>query len=213
MRKILLLLFFILMLSGTVQAITIASTDNDYRTVERTKSDTITITSDDGAATTHWILDGVDLGTNVLSQALTYNTEKYYNLTIYQTNGPLTSNSLYFIIIVTPFMDNTTFTHINQTLADNVSTAITNSNFTEIITIPRDYYTNAMNLLFYVFVWGIFAGMMYIRQNTWHIPAILAIIMSAVIMSQIPDAYRGLVQFGTIAGAFAVIYIFFKSKR
>jgi len=41
-----------------------------------------------------------------------------------------------------------------------------------------------------------------------HIPAILAIIMSAVIMSQSPDAYRGLVQFGTIAGAFAVIYIF-----
>lgn len=212
MKKILFILLIIFGFIGSSTAITINTNNNLYRTVERTNSDTITITSDDGAATTHWILNGVDLGTNVLTQAITYNIEQYNNLTIYQTNGPLTSNQLNFIIIVRPNLVNSKSTKINTSLTDNFSNAITNNNFTEIMSVPKDYYINTMGLFFYLFVWAIYAGMLYIRQNKWHIPAILLILLSTIIMSELPDQYRGLIKLGTIAGAFAVIYLFTKSK-
>lgn len=213
MKRILISLLILILLAYPAGAILIETTDNHYQTVERTQTLTITITSDDGAATTHWILSGVDLGTNVLSQVLTFNTQGYQNLTIYQTNGAIQSNVLEYTIIVLPLMDTAPFTKLDDTLATNLTNSIENASVIESLTVTRDYYTNSMDLFFYVFVWGIYAGMLYIRQNNWHIPAILAVIMSTLILSQLPDAYRGIVQVGIIAGAFAVVYTMFKSKR
>lgn len=209
--RILILFLIVLMFIPTAESITI-STTNTYHVVERTHSDTVTITSNDGGATTHWIMNGVDMGTNVLSQAITYNVERYNNLTIYQTNGATTSNVLYFTIIVTPLLDISPMTRLDDNMSTNLTTAIGNSDFVEIMTVPRDYYVNILGLVFYVLVWGIYAGMLYIRQNTWHIPAILGIIFSVIILSQMPN-YAGLIELGIIAGFFAVVYTFFKSRR
>jgi len=213
MRKLIFFILIFMLMIMPVSGITITSLNNSYLTVERTGSLFISFTSDNSSALSHWILDGTNLGTNVTNQTIVFTQEHSVNLTVYQTFGAVTSNILHYTIIVRPYFDNSSLTQLNTTLLTNMSNAIQNSSLTETLTVSRDYYVNSMGLLFYVFIWGIYAGMLYIRQNTWHIPALLAVILSSVILSQVPDAYRGIVQIGTIAGVFAVLYSFFKSKR
>lgn len=212
MKKILLSLIIIMMFP-IVSALTIQTNSNLYNVVELGHNVNFTIASDDINATSHWLLNNVDLNTNVTFQSITFSNENYSYLTVYQTNGSLTSNTIRYTIIVTPSINTTSFSKFDTTLADNMTRGIENSSITEVLIVSRDYYTTLLGLTFYVLIWGIYAGMLYIRHNTWHIPAILAIILSTIILSQLSAEYRGIVQFGIAMGAFAVIYSFFKSKR
>ncbi len=192
----------------------ISSSDPQYRSLMRTGSLTHTIISDNGVATTHWILNGADLNQNVTSTIITYTDENYSVLNVYQTNGTATSNVLQFRTVAYALIDTSQFTLLDDSVSANLTKAIGDMDAKELlIDVPVEYYTKTMGLFFYVFVWGIYASMLYIRQNSWHIPAFLAIILSTLILNQIPDTYRGVVQFGIIAGVFAVAYLMFKSNR
>ncbi len=213
MRNIIIFLLLMSLISS-VAAITISSTDPQYRSLMRTGSLTHNITSDDGAATTHWLFNGVDLNQNVTSNTIAYTEENYTSLQVYQTHGALTSNVLSFRIVAYALIDTSQFTLLDDSVSHNLTKAIGDMDAKELlIDVPVEYYTKTMGLFFYVFVWGIYASMLYIRQNSWHIPAFLAIILSTLILNQIPDTYRGVVQFGIIAGVFAVAYLMFKSNR
>lgn len=163
-----------------------------------------------------WCVDGIVQTTTASSHPITYTTFGYHNVSVYGTNEDGSTNTTTWVVWVNRELKATHAEKVDETAYNMLHAAIGDETtppsfhgFMQAITYP---YTNALGLIFYLFLFGLPLLMMYIRQDSLTIPATLMFIIGGVIIAMIPSQWQ------VIAGAlmglalFGMLYKLYKER-
>lgn len=159
-----------------------------------------------------WHADGVDQANNASTLILTYTVFGYHNVSVTATNTNGSTGTAWILWVSRDLRD----THaepINETAYDMMQDSIAGEpsfhGFMQAASYP---YTNALGLIFYLFLFGLPLLMIYIRQDSMTIPATLMFIIGGVIIAMLPTQWQ------IIAGAlmglalFGMLYKLYKER-
>lgn len=162
-----------------------------------------------------WYANGVDQSRDADNITITYSTQSYHNLTVNGTNANGTTQTVEYRIWV---HRNTTATpqptcnesHFEQ-LDDSMQA--TNPDFTEFTEAIAAPYIHMIGSVFFLFLFGLPLLMIYIRQDSIHIPATFMFLFGAFVLVLMPPQF---VMIGTALLAlalFGAIYSYVKERE
>lgn len=178
------------------------------------QSITLTANSTNNSNTWNWYVDKVAITNNFNNTTQSFTKGTYHYVQVNATNGTNVSNTIYWGINVLPAMATLgdQITLLNETPSQDFASAIENNSLQEIVHAPITVYLNLIGLSFYAFVWFIAFGMVWVKQSSINIPAVIGVIFGGIIITFLPPQYQLVAQVLTIFGIFAIIYIFYKGR-
>ena len=168
----------------------------------------------DNTNTWNWYQDGILQINNNPSFTTAFSSGSYHYVQLNTTNIDGTSNNLTWGINVAPEMatSSNNIPTLNETPATNFNLALKQKDMPKLVGSSQTVYLNLIGLSYYAFVWFIVFGMMWIKQSSINIPAVIGIIFGGIIITFLPSQYQLVSQVLIVFGIFAVIYIFFKGR-
>lgn len=160
-----------------------------------------------------WYADGYDQFNLPSYLLLTYTVFGYHNVTVYGTNANGTTGNTTWIVWTSRELRTTHADKVDETTYDMLQESISDElSFHGLMQAISHPYTQALGLIFYLFLFGLPLLMMYIRQDSMTIPATLMFIIGGVIIAMLPAQWQ------IIAGAlmglalFGMLYKLYKER-
>ena len=175
-----------------------------------------TVTANETIITWTWHADGINQANNNPTLTLTHTTFGYHNISANGTNTNGNTNTPTWILWTSRELRDTPATPIDTTAYDMLQNSIDGESgapsahkFMQAVSYP---YTNALGLIFYLFLFGLPLLMMYIRQDSMTIPATLMFIIGGVIIGMLPAQWQIIT--GALLGLalFGMLYKLYKER-
>ena len=194
------------------------ATDNNATHLVINYTDTVHFVVDANETITTWVwcADGVVTGGNADNITITYGTEQFYhNLTVNATNANGTSGEVEYRIWVHRNVTATPQPTCNESEFEQLDDSMqaTNPDFTEFTEAIAAPYINRIGSIFFLFLFGLPLLMIYIRQDSIHIPATFLFLFGAFVLVLLPPQF---VMIGTALLAlalFGALYSYVKERE
>lgn len=172
-----------------------------------------TVAANETITTWTWHADGIDQANNHAHLELTYTAFGYHNVTVTGTNANGNTNPTTWIVWTNRELRDTHAEPADTTAHDMLQESISDEpSFHGLMQAISHPYTNALGLIFYLFLFGLPLLMMYIRQNSMTIPATLMFLIGGVIIAMLPAQWQIIT--GALMGLalFGMLYKLYKER-
>ncbi len=160
-----------------------------------------------------WYADGYDQFNNLAYLRIPYTVFGYHNVSVSGTNANGNTGNTTWIVWASRELRATHAENVDETAYDMIQESIAGEpSFQGLMQAVSHPYTQALGLIFYLFLFGLPLLMMYIRQDSMTIPATLMFIIGGVIIAMLPSQWQ------IIAGAlmglalFGMLYKLYKER-
>lgn len=148
-------------------------------------------TSSEAIVTSHFFLDGVESTSAPTYKIYIFNDEyEYHNVSVYGTSATGDSNLVTWQVTIMRDPATGSIEGFNEGDYDNLTDQLSDGDWegvAETSTIP---YTNLMGKLFYLVLFLLPFGMIWMKQQTMTIPVTLSMILGSVLIGFIPEQYK-----------------------
>ena len=143
--------------------------------------------------TSHFYLDGVESTTSDTFKSYTFSEEySYHNVSVYGTDSD-SENSNLVTWRITVCREMATVGNIetfNEDDYDNITEFVSDGDWESIADTSTHPYTDLMGKLFYLVLFLLPFGMIWMKQQTMTIPVTLSMILGSVLIGFIPEQYK-----------------------
>lgn len=183
--------------------------------INNSESITFRVNTTNISNTWNWYRDNILVINNFNNYTTSFTTGTYHYVSVNSTNSSGTSNNLTWGINVFPAMavsPGNNINLLNESPSQDLSIAIQNNDMPGIVNSPVKVYVNLIGLSFYAVIWFIVFGMLWIKQASINIPAIIGVIFGGILVTFLPAQYQLVSQALIVFGIFAAIYVFYKGR-
>lgn len=151
-------------------------------------------TSTEAIVTSHFFLDGVESTAAPTYKIYIFSDEgEYHNVSAYGTNANGDSNLITWHVTVTREIATTSIEEFDDTYFENITNDIATDNWEGVAETSTYPFTDLMGKLFYLVLFLLPFGVLWMRQQTMTIPVTLAMILGSVLIGFIPEQYKAFI--------------------
>lgn len=148
-------------------------------------------TSDEAIDTSHFFLDGVEYTAAPTYKSYIFNDEgEYHNVSVYGTSATGDSNLVTWKITVMRNPATGSVEEFSEDDYDNLTDQLADGDWEAVAETSTYPYTDLMGKLFYLVLFLLPFGIMWMKQQTMTIPVTLAMILGSVLIGFIPEQYK-----------------------
>lgn len=150
-----------------------------------------TYSSTEAIVTSHFFLDGVESTTANMFKTYTFADEGlYHNVSVYGTNCGGNSNLITWRITVKRDPATGSIEEFSEDDYDNLTDDLSSGDWEGVAETSTHPYTNLMGKLFYLVLFLLPFGLIWMRQYSMNIPVVLAMILGSVLIGFMPEQYK-----------------------
>lgn len=188
--------------------------DSDlYPVVNHAQSITFNVNADETITTWTWYVDLVSQSNNYdnLTASLTYPFN--HNVSVIATNANGSSGMLTWYPVAHRELSTTQVETLNESGYDRILDSFEgDTDFEEFVSASTTPYTVPLGRLFFVFVFGIYFVMLWIRQEKSIIPIVLAFSIGGILLGMISEDFAGTAVLFIIIGGMGVMYSLYRER-
>lgn len=149
-------------------------------------------TSDEAIITSHFFLDGVESTTGDKFKVLSFSDGgEYHNVSVYGTSATGDSNLItWHVTVLRSMATSGDVEEFSDDDYDNLTDQLSDGDWESVAETSTYPYTDLMGKLFYLVLFLLPFGIMWMKQQTMTIPVTLAMILGSVLIGFIPEQYK-----------------------
>ena len=173
---------------------------------------TFSVTINESVTLYEWWDDGVQVTNDQNTFARSWTDPYYHNVTMQATTASGTVAMSWYPVVYRA-VGITTGETINETAHDDMMESFEGETdyvaFLSAVVIP---YTTIIGAMFYVIVWGVYFGMVWIRQESVHVPSVVGLIVGVVLFVFLPSNFAVAGSSLLVLSAAAAIFNLYKER-
>lgn len=160
-----------------------------------------------------WWIDDIAQSNNYDNLTTSFTDPFNHNVSVIATNAGGSSSMLTWYPVVHRKMTNDTVELLNESGYDRILASFEGeTDYEEFISASVTPYTIPFGRIFFVFIFGIYFVMLWMRQEKSIIPIVLAFSIGGILIGMIAEDFAGTAVLFIIIGAMAVIYSVFRER-
>lgn len=172
----------------------------------------ITFTAASAGATSYvWIVD------SRINSTVTGNTfiipAAYHTISVKGRNADGNSSATSATIVTNPVWATNPVSRPNDTNYYTFEGILMNPDVVTVVNFVPSPYTSFMGNFFYLFLWFMVFGMIWIRTDKNTVPTTLGFIIGGIVVGTMPAQYQLIAQLVVVGGMFVALYLFLRDRR
>lgn len=214
-------LIVLLMLCVSVNAVPEIDTWNNsidgdeslYPVVDDSQSITLTSNATEAITTWTWYIDSVSQSNNYDNITTSFTDPFNHNVSVIATNAGGSSAMLTWYPVVHRAVSVTHVETLNESGYDRILAAFEgDTDWEEFISASTVPFTIPFGRLFFLFVFGIYFVMLWMRQEDSTIPIVLAFSIGGILLGMISEDFAGTAILFIIIGGMGILYSVYRER-
>lgn len=197
-------LFILLFLINPVSALTITPDGPTHVVIEPGTTYNFSYTADGVTTLSEFYLDGVKTETSDKYKEYVFSDpDEYHNVTTIASDGLNASNAINYNVLVQRQVANTPISEFNESDYEAMMENLEEDDWEGLAADATKPFTYILGRLFYLVLFVLPYGLMWMKQQKLTIPVVLSLILGSLFIGFVPEQYKE-VLIGVIALSYAV---------